>query len=112
MPRKKAIMTDLERVTHKDICYAVSDELGVIVSDIDLVLKTAYEYILEQLRAGATVTLHNIGGLGTKIHADRFGRNPKTGERVFVPPVRKIEFLHPRRLKLPLIPEKLTHNEN
>jgi nucleoid DNA-binding protein len=105
-------MCDLERITTKDIAYAVSDELGVIVSDIRLVLKAAFEYIDEQLVSGSTVTLDGLGSLGTKITSARYGRNIKTKEKVLIPPRREIVFSMPKRKILPVIPSKALTNSD
>ena len=53
--------------------------------DIERIVETIFEEISEALTAGNRVELRGFGAFSVKHRAPRMGRNPRTGESVYVP---------------------------
>ncbi len=66
---------------------------------VESVLKALTTAIVENLKAGESVTLPGIGKLVPVDQPERQRRNPRTGEVVTVPAGRKIQFRLSPKLK-------------
>jgi integration host factor subunit beta len=53
--------------------------------DVEKVVNTILEKIIDALRQGGRVELRGFGALSAKRHKARNGRNPKTGAAVSIP---------------------------
>ncbi len=54
------------------------------VRDVERIVATFFDAIVEQLRAGGRVELRGFGAFSTRDRDARTGRNPRTGESVEV----------------------------
>ena len=79
-------------MTKKDIVLRVSAETGLKQLDVKRVVQKALETIVLALSNGETVELRNFGIFKVKSRKGRTGRNPRTGEKVPVPPKRVVTF--------------------
>lgn len=79
-------------MTKKDIVLKVASETGLKQLDVKKVVQGALETIVGSLAQGATVELRNFGIFKIKSRKGRTGRNPRTGEKVPVPPRRVVVF--------------------
>lgn len=66
------------------------DAVAIANNDItrkeaDVVISTIFSAISEELAQGGRVELRGFGSFSIKNRESRTGRNPKTGESVFVP---------------------------
>jgi len=73
-------------MTKKDIVLKIADETGIKQVDVKRVVQRALDHIISSLKAGETVELRNFGIFKVKSRRGRTGRNPRTGEKVPVPP--------------------------
>lgn len=79
-------------MTKKDIVLRVASETGLKQLDVKKVVQRSLDAIVDSLSKGATVELRNFGIFKVKSRKGRTGRNPRTGEKVPVPPKRVVTF--------------------
>ena len=79
-------------MTKKDIVLRVASEAGLKQLDVKKVVQRSLDAIVESLAKGETVELRNFGIFKVKSRKGRTGRNPRTGEKVPVPPKRVVTF--------------------
>lgn len=79
-------------MTKKDIVLKVSTDTGLKQLDVKRIVQKALETVVAALAAGETVELRNFGIFKVKARRGRTGRNPRTGEKVPVPPKRVVVF--------------------
>ena len=79
-------------MTKKDIVLRVASETGLKQLDVKKVVQHSLDAIVESLSKGDTVELRNFGIFKVKSRKGRTGRNPRTGEKVPVPPKRVVTF--------------------
>ena len=79
-------------MTKKDIVLRVATETGLKQLDVKKVVQRSLDAIVESLSKGETVELRNFGIFKVKSRKGRTGRNPRTGEKVPVPPKRVVTF--------------------
>lgn len=79
-------------MTKKDIVLQVASETGLKQLDVKKVVQRSLDAIVDSLSKGATVELRNFGIFKVKSRKGRTGRNPRTGEKVPVPPKRVVTF--------------------
>ncbi len=79
-------------MTKKEIVLKVASETGLKQMDVKKIVQKALETIVASLAAGQTVELRNFGIFKVKSRKGRTGRNPRTGEKVPVPPKRVVAF--------------------
>ncbi len=79
-------------MTKKDIVLKVAAETGLKQLDVKRVVQKTLDTIVESLSKGSTVELRNFGIFKVKSRKGRTGRNPRTGEKVPVPPKRVVAF--------------------
>lgn len=76
----------------------------------DYVVEEVLNIIYRGLLAGESINLPPIGILRTKMKKERNGRNPKTGEAVFIPAHRKVCFAQGEKMKVSI--EKVDKGES
>lgn len=79
-------------MTKKDIVLKVASETGLKQLDVKKTVQRSLEVIVQALSQGETVELRNFGIFKVKSRKGRTGRNPRTGEKVPVPPKRVVAF--------------------
>lgn len=79
-------------MTKKDIVLKVSSETGLKQLDVKKAVQRSLEVMVEGLSRGETIELRNFGIFKVKSRKGRTGRNPRTGEKVPVPPKRVVVF--------------------
>jgi len=79
-------------MTKKDIVLKVASESGLKQLDVKRVVQKTLDAIVEALSRGETVELRNFGIFKVKSRKGRTGRNPRTGQKVPVPPKRVVAF--------------------
>lgn len=65
----------------------------------ELIVNTVFESIVQSLRDGEKIELRGFGSFRIRQRGARIGRNPKTGDRVQVPPKRIPYFKPGKELK-------------
>ena len=72
-------------MTKKEIVKAISDELGLTQLTTKEIVQKTFDAIVETLVEDRRIELRNFGVFEVKRRAARKARNPRTGEKVFVP---------------------------
>lgn len=72
-------------MTKKEIVRCISEELGLPQLKAKEIVQKVFEAILQALLEEGRVELRNFGVFEVKRRKPRKARNPRTGERVFVP---------------------------
>jgi integration host factor subunit beta len=72
-------------VTKKDIVKTISDEIGLTQLKTKEIVQKTFDAIVRTLVADHRIELRNFGVFEVKKRASRKARNPRTGDKVFVP---------------------------
>jgi len=83
-------------MTKADLIEVVSRAVEMSRKDSEILVETIFESVVKSLRAGDKVEIRGFGSFRTRQRGGRIGRNPKTGERVEVPP-KRIPFFKPSK---------------
>ena len=68
--------------TRNDLIEAISDNVGLSLSDSSLIIEEIFEFILNELEKGDDVKISSFGTFSVRHKRSRVGRNPKTGVEV------------------------------
>ena len=82
-----------------DLVNVVAQETGVSKKEVDAVVSSAVDAIINALKAGDKVQLIGFGSFEVKATAEREGRNPKTGEVIKIAAAKKPVFTASKVLK-------------
>jgi integration host factor subunit beta len=72
-------------VTKKEIVKTISEEIGLTQLKTKEIVQKTFDAIVETLVEDKRIELRNFGVFEVKRRAARKARNPRTGEKVFVP---------------------------
>jgi nucleoid DNA-binding protein len=72
-------------VTKKEIVKTISEEIGMTQLKTKEIVQKTFNAIVETLVEDRRIELRNFGVFEVKRRAARKARNPRTGEKVFVP---------------------------
>lgn len=72
-------------ITKKDIVRAIAEELGLTQLKTKEIVQKTFDAVIEALVREGRIELRNFGIFEVKQRAARKARNPKTGEKVYVP---------------------------
>ena len=79
-------------MTKKDIVLKITDMTGIKQVDVKTIVQKTFDVVVESLVRNEKVELRNFGVFKIKERKARFGRNPRTGESVPVPPRKVVVF--------------------
>ncbi len=79
-------------MTKKDIVLRITDLTGIKQVDVKRIVQKTFDVIVDALDKNEKVELRNFGVFKVKERRARFGRNPRTGASVPVPPRRVVVF--------------------
>jgi len=80
-------------LTKRDLVVRISEETGLIQTQVFDVVQKTLNYIAEALSNGDKVELRNFGVFDVKIRKARVGRNPNRPEKnVMIPPRAMVKF--------------------
>ena len=79
-------------VTRADLTEAVYQEVGLSRNESAQLVETVLEEVASTLARGESVKVSSFGTFSVRDKAQRFGRNPKTGEEVPILPRRVLVF--------------------
>ena len=68
--------------TRIDIIEAISENVGLSLSDSSLIIEEIFEFIINELEKGDDVKISSFGTFSVRHKKSRIGRNPKTGVEV------------------------------
>ncbi len=72
-------------MTKREIVRSISEDLGLTQLETKRIVQRVFEAILNALVEEGRVDLRNSGVFEVKQRGPRKARNPRTGEKVFVP---------------------------
>lgn len=90
----------------RDLVMRVSQETGLIQSDVGDVVQGVLDCIIESLQNGETVELRNFGVFELQKRQSRVGRNPKKPEDTVIIPERKVVKFKPGKVMRETITKK------
>ena len=79
-------------MTKKEIVKQISDKTGLTQLKTKEIVQQTFDAIMETLFAEGRIELRNFGVFEVKRRKARKARNPRTGERVDVPPKSVVTF--------------------
>ena len=79
-------------MTKKEIVKQISDRLGLTQLKTKEIVQLTFDAIVDTLLADKRIELRNFGVFEVKLRKARKARNPRTGERVDVPPKSVVTF--------------------
>jgi integration host factor subunit beta len=83
-------------MTKADLVEEVARVVEVTRKDSEVIVETIFESIVTSLQNGEKIEIRGFGSFRTRERQGRIGRNPKSGERVEVPP-KTIPFFKPSK---------------
>jgi len=83
-------------MTKADLIEEVARVVEVTRKESEVIVETIFDSVVKSLRTGDKVEIRGFGSFRTRERQGRVGRNPKSGERVDVPP-KIIPFFKPSK---------------
>lgn len=81
-------------MTKAELVDEVAQNSDLSKKDAEVIVQTVLDSIVDSLKSGEKVELRGFGSFRLRERAARQGRNPKTGEKVFVP-AKKVPYFKP-----------------
>jgi integration host factor subunit beta len=81
-------------MTKADLIDEVAKKSDLSKKDAEVIVQAVLDSIVDSLKFGGKVELRGFGSFRLRERAARQGRNPKTGEKVFVP-AKKVPYFKP-----------------
>ncbi len=81
-------------MTKAELVDEVAKNSELSKKDAEVIVQTVLDSIVDSLKSGEKVELRGFGSFRLRERASRQGRNPKTGEKVFVP-AKKVPYFKP-----------------
>lgn len=81
-------------MTKAELVDEVARNSELSKKDAEVIVQTVLDSIIESLQNGEKVELRGFGSFRLRERASRQGRNPKTGEKVYVP-AKKVPYFKP-----------------
>lgn len=97
--REEGRVSTSDGLTKADLVEEVARTAQVTKKQAEEIVQTVFATIVDSLHAGRKVELRGFGSFRIRSRGARLGRNPKTGERVEVPPKRIPYFKPGKELK-------------
>jgi len=83
----------MANLTKRDLVVRISNETGMVQSDVFEVIQKTLDYITESLAQGSDVELRNFGVFEVRLTKPRVGRNPnEPGSRYDIPERATVKF--------------------
>ena len=92
----------MRTVTKRELVDRIADEVGCKQGLVKKVVQRFMDEIIDELSRGSRLEFREFGVFETKNRAARTAQNPKTLERVQVPPRRTVKFKVGRVMKAKL----------
>jgi integration host factor subunit beta len=75
-------------MTKAQLVDQVAESASITKKHAELIVNTVFDSIVQSLKEGDKIELRGFGSFRIRHRGSRVGRNPKTGDRVLVPPKR------------------------
>ena len=83
-------------MTKADLIEEVSRVVELTRKESEVIVESIFESVVRSLKSGDKVEIRGFGSFRTRERKGRIGRNPKSGEKVDVPP-KTIPFFKPSK---------------
>jgi integration host factor subunit beta len=83
-------------MTKADLIEEVSRVVELTRKESEVIVETIFDSVVSSLRSGDKVEIRGFGSFRTRERKGRVGRNPKSGDKVEVPP-KTIPFFKPSK---------------
>ena len=83
-------------MTKAELIEEVSRAVEMTRKDSEQIVDTIFDSVVRALRSGDKIEIRGFGSFRTRQRKARTGRNPKTGDKVEVPP-KKIPYFKPSK---------------
>lgn len=83
-------------MTKADLIEEVSRVVELTRKESEVIVETIFDSVVDSLKTGDKVEIRGFGSFRTRERKGRIGRNPKSGDRVEVPP-KTIPFFKPSK---------------
>ena len=87
-------MASKRGMTKAELVNEVAKSTQLTKKHAEIIVNTVFDSIVDSLRDGEKIELRGFGSFRIRQRGARIGRNPKTGEKVQVPP-KKIPYFKP-----------------
>ena len=92
-------MTGSDGMTKAELVEEVARSTQLPKKQAEAIVNTVFQTIVDSLKDGRKIELRGFGSFRIRRRGSRLGRNPKTGDRVEVPPKRIPYFKPGKELK-------------
>ena len=75
-------------MTKSELIEAVSKRSGITLERASVVVNAVFDQMVDAMKRGERIEIRNFGNFTVKHYDGYVGRNPKSGEKVQVPPKR------------------------
>jgi integration host factor subunit beta len=86
-------------MTKRDMAKAIAEKTGIHGTEVKTIVQQVLDGIIETLVSEGRIELRNFGVFEVKKRKARQARNPRTGEKVFVPEKSAVTFKPGRELE-------------
>lgn len=86
-------------VSKSDLADAIAQKAGLPKSKADSVVSMVFDTIQSSLQMGEKVSIVSFGTFEVRTSKGRMGRNPKTGETIYIPEKKSVKFKAGKGLK-------------
>jgi integration host factor subunit beta len=86
-------------MTKAELVEEVARTTELTKKHAEIIVNTVFDSIVDSLRTGEKIELRGFGSFRIRRRGSRLGRNPKTGDKVEVPPKRIPYFKPGKELK-------------
>jgi integration host factor subunit beta len=97
--REEAGVVLQDGMTKAELVEEVARTTELTKKHAEIIVDTVFKSIVDSLRTGEKIELRGFGSFRIRKRGSRLGRNPKTGDKVEVPPKRIPYFKPGKELK-------------
>ena len=73
-------------MTKSDLVQMLSEKLGTLTKkECEVIVDTVFHNMRDALQRGEKIEIRGFGSFTVRVRRAKEGRNPKTGEKVFIP---------------------------
>ncbi|GAB4368345.1 MAG: integration host factor subunit beta [Deltaproteobacteria bacterium] len=73
-------------MTKSDLVQMLSEKLGTLTKkECEVIVDTVFQNMRDALQRGEKIEIRGFGSFTVRVRRAKEGRNPKTGEKVFIP---------------------------
>jgi integration host factor subunit beta len=88
VPYKNDAMAGMAGMTKAELVEEVARTTQLTKKHAEIIVNTVFDSIVDSLKGGEKIELRGFGSFRIRHRGARTGRNPKTGDKVSVPPKR------------------------